>query len=441
MASGATRDHDKKCTRRNFIAGIGGLIGGSLALAGDTRPAAGGPASASEAENKTRGQKMDYPTDLKITRITEVDIVGQRPKMIGKNAVRGDHGQQSRERLIRLYTNQGHQGFGVGRPGEETLRALLGKNPFDFFDAAVGIRDAVGVKGIAGVEFALWDLIGRVLQRPVYELIAAAGEAAPAGTPVRAYDGSLYFADLLYPDKGIARIEEEAAESVRRGFRAIKAKVGRGHKWMESAEGFARDVAVLKATRKVIGPDALLLIDANNGYDRAGATRLLDAVGDLDIYWAEEMFPEHVQECLAFKAFLQERGWRTKLADGESLRTAEDFRPYLEAEAFDVVQADMRRAGFTEYKRLSHLAARHNAVCAPHNWGSQFGAFASVQLAGGIPNFLLVEVDPVVFDVYVADALKFEDGAFILPETVGLGVAIDETVYRRKYEGRQRVYE
>ncbi len=428
------REDPETPTRRAFIARMGALLGGSLAMhsAGARAPA---------GQEASVGRKIDYPTDLRITKITEVDIVGDRPKMIGKNAVRDDHGQRCREHLVRLYTNDGHHGFGVGRPKEDTLRALVGKNPFDFFEPAVGIRDAAGTSGVKEVEFALWDLIGRVLEKPVYQLIADPGSAAAPGTPVRAYDGSLYFADILYPEKGVARIEEEAAESVRLGFRAIKAKIGRGNKWMDPEEGFARDVAVLKAVRRVIGRDALLLIDANNGYDRAGAMRLLDAVGDVDIYFAEEMFPEDVPECLEFKRFMRERGWRTKLADGEGLRTAEDFRPYLETEAFDVVQGDMRRFGFTEYKRLSRLAAEHNAVCAPHNWGSQFGAFAGVQLAGGIPNFLFVEVDPVVFDVYVMDALQFKDGAFLLPDAPGLGVQLDEAVYQQKYEPKQSVYE
>ncbi len=168
---------DRRVRRRSFIARMGALIGGSLAMC---------RSGVSALTEVPEDRRMDFPTDLNITRVTDVTIVGDRPKMIGKNAVRGDHGQQGRERLVRLYTDDSHTGFGVGRPEEETLQALVGKNPLDFFDPAVGVRDAAGVTGIKGVEFALWDLIARVLGKPICELIAGPGSAGEPGTRVPA---------------------------------------------------------------------------------------------------------------------------------------------------------------------------------------------------------------------------------------------------------------
>jgi len=76
------------------------------------------------------------PADLKITRIVSFDLHTRRAKFVGKNAVRGDHGQHSRDRMARLYTNMGVEGVGRCWKPEEALAPLLGKNPFEEFDLA-----------------------------------------------------------------------------------------------------------------------------------------------------------------------------------------------------------------------------------------------------------------------------------------------------------------
>jgi L-alanine-DL-glutamate epimerase-like enolase superfamily enzyme len=378
--------------------------------------------------------EFDYPTDLQITKITHVRVIGTSPKMIGRNSQRDIHGETSHEQLIRVFTNHGYEGFGVTAKRIEELEKtdiprVLGRNPCDLFDPERGIT-------VKGLEHALWDLIGKVTGQPVYELLGGSHRET-----VEAYDGTLYFCDILYPDRGLQRIEEEAAESVAKGHRAIKMKVGRGKKWMEKEEGFRRDVEAVKAVRRIVGDDVKLLIDANNGYDCDGAMQLMGEIGHLNIYWAEEMFPETLEDYHTFTTFIREHGWKTLVTDGEGLGSAEPFVPYFEAGVLDAAQPNINRTGLTEYKVLSALAAKHRAYCAPHSWGSQFGLFVSLHLGKAIPNFLSAEVTAYEFDVYIPAGLTFHEGTYTVSDMPGFGVILNERVYNERYKKDEVVYE
>ena len=100
---------------------------------------------------------------------------------------------------------------------------------------------------------------------------------------------------------------------------------------MERKAGDERDVDVLKTIRAHAGPDIVLGVDANNGYDLAGTKRLLDELPDFNFAFVEEMFDEKVDECLALKAFIREHGWKTLVADGETQSELDAFKPFIES--------------------------------------------------------------------------------------------------------------
>jgi len=105
-----------------------------------------------------------FPKDLKITRIVSFDLRTRRKKYVGKNSRRGDHGQGSRDRMARLYTNVGVEGVGRCWKPKEALAPLLGTNPFKDFDLAS--RKTPGPLGSRTM--VLWDLAGKLLKQPVY---------------------------------------------------------------------------------------------------------------------------------------------------------------------------------------------------------------------------------------------------------------------------------
>ena len=177
----------------------------------------------------------------------------------------------------------------------------------------------------------LWDLVARMNDKPVCELLGAPPASGPRKVPV--YDGSVYFADLLpqFADAWEDQFKREIDTGLATGHRMFKIKIGRGFKWMPRAEGDARDVAVVRLIRGHAGKDVLLGVDANNGYDLEGAKRFMDHAGDVRLAFTEEMFPEVVGQCLALKAYFRERNWDTLLADGETQGELEVFKPFIAA--------------------------------------------------------------------------------------------------------------
>lgn len=365
-----------------------------------------------------------FPPDLKITRIVSFDLHTRRPKFVGKNAVRGDHGQTSRDRMARLYTNVGVEAIGRCWKPKEALAPLLDKNPFQEFDLAS--RKMPGPLGARTM--VLWDLAGKVLKRPVYELL---GGTNTGKVPV--YDGSIYMSDLMpqYAARWQDRFREEIDMGMQAGHRAFKIKIGRGKKWMDRDAGDARDVEVVQTIRKHVGDEVHLGVDANNGYDLARAKRFLERAGDLRLDFIEEPFPEKVSPYLELKQFIAERGWKTMLADGEGQDDVEAYRPFVDAKALDMLQGDMYGLGIEGILAEAAMAEPQGILVAPHNWSSLLSLFMQVHIGLVVPNFYRAEVDPVESDVLIYDGYQIKDGGCLVPDTPGFGLAIDESKFGR----------
>ena len=363
--------------------------------------------------------------DIKITRIVHCRIPTRRSKLAGKNSRGGVHGDSSGDNLIRLFTNTGEQGFGHGRIQRKQAESLIGKNPFDFVDQkAKRVSEPFGTDTMS-----LWDLAGKILGKSVHAMLGGNGTSK-----VPVYDGSIYFADLLpdYASKWQDRFREEIDMGLKAGHTAFKVKVGRGAKWMERTAGDRRDIAVLRTIRKHAGPDVLIGIDANNGYDLAGTKRLFGEIGKMDIAFAEEMFPEIVDDCLAFKSFLRESKLNTLVADGESHKEAATFKPFVKARAIEILQGDMKRFGFEGILEESAMAAEQNLLIAPHNWGSLLGYYMQLQVGRAIPNFYRAEHDPLSTPILIADGYSRKNGLATVPNTPGCGLRIDEKAFAKE---------
>lgn len=371
----------------------------------------------------------EAPSDTKITRVVGFNLTSRRNKLAGKNARLDVHGDRGHDRMLRIYTNAGVEGLGNCAAGKEAAAKLLGKNPLDFFQSDE--RRATGPLG-AGT-MPLWDLAGKLLKKPVYQLISREGQDR-----VPTYDGSIYFADLLpqYSDRWADRFREEIDIGLELGHRGFKIKVGRGFKWMPRREGDRRDVEVVKLIRKHAGPDVLLGIDANNGYELAGAQRLLDELGEEKLAFAEELFPETVEECLALKTFIRKRGWRTLVADGETQHELDAYAPFMESQAIDVFQADMNHFGIDGILAEAAMAKSHGGRIAPHNWGSLVGFYMELHIGRAVRNFYRAEHDPLGSDAIVADGYRIEDGLARVPDAPGFGLAINEAAFARQAEIR-----
>ncbi|MHC4681414.1 MAG: enolase C-terminal domain-like protein, partial [Planctomycetota bacterium] len=353
------------------------------------------------------------PNDVKITRIVGFDLISERPKLVGKNSRRDVHGQRATDRMVRLYTSAGIEGIGNCRASQAAVAQLLGKNPFDFYEPAQ--RKVTGPLG-AGT-MPVWDSIGKILNKPAHQLLGGAGtERVPV------YDGSIYFSDLLpeYAERRLDRFKEEIDMGLALGHRAFKVKIGRGAKWMPPEEGYARDVDVLKTIRRHAGPEIVIGVDANNGYDPAGTERLLQDLPDYNFAFMEEMFPEEVQKCLALKR------WKTLVADGETQGNLDAYKPFIEARAIDIFQGDMNRFGFEGILTEAAWCKARGLQVAPHNWGSLVGFYMQLHVGRAITNLYRAEHDPLSNNILIAEGCQIRDGYATIPDSPGFGLKINE---------------
>lgn len=390
-----------RITRRSFLATT---LGGSLA----TRFA----------------WAKDLPKDVRITRIVGFDLISKRSKLAGKNARKDVHGDTGRDRMVRIYTSAGVEGLGCSRVSQRRLGLLLGKDPLSFLKSSTPRMDSP----VGSHTMALWDLAGKILNKPVYELLGGNG---PRRVPV--YDGSIYFMDLLpqYAATWKDRLRREIDMGLEIGHRAFKVKIGRGNKWMPAEEGYARDLDVLTTIRAHAGKDITIGVDANDGYDLERTKRLLSDLPSYDIAFVEEMFPERVLQYRELKRFIQARKLKTLIADGENWGKASQCKPFVKAKVVDVLQADMRRLGFEGILEEASLGRPHGCRVAPHNWGSLIGYTMQLHVGRAIDNFYMAEHDPLFTDVILSDGYAVKDGKATLPDAPGMGLKINEKAFAR----------
>jgi L-alanine-DL-glutamate epimerase-like enolase superfamily enzyme len=146
------------------------------------------------------------------------------------------------------------------------------------------------------------------------------------------------------------------------------------------------------------------------------------------------MFPEVVEQDLRLKDYLRKKGWKTRIADGESASEISHFDSFVQSEAIDVLQPDMRAFGMTlQWAMSRRIATKPGIQLAPHNWGSFLGLYMQLQLARGIPNFFAAEQDRSESDLFDTSAFHFKEGKMRVPDLPGAGLILREEVFNRKY--------
>lgn len=309
---------------------------------------------------------------------------------------------------------------------EYALKPLVvGKDPIDvevLWDIMYNQTKDYGQKGavigaISSVDIALWDIIGKLHGLPVYKVLGGAHR-----TQVRAYATGFYRrGDEV--DLRRAWIEE-AQEHLAAGFRGIKLKIGLGVK---------NDVRNVAAVREAIGPEPLIMVDANHGYNLADARKLLQALAPYDITWFEEpIAPEDIE---GYKELKQ--GSPIPLACGENEFTRIGFKNWLAARAVDIIQPNTCQAGgFTECRRISAMASAWGVSYNPHVWGTAIGLAAALHMLATLPPnpLSIYPSEPMLeFDrsshpfrnELVAQPIVAHDGLVSVPQGPGLGIEVN----------------
>jgi D-galactarolactone cycloisomerase len=388
----------------------------------------------------------------RITKLTLTPIDGRFHKFVTMNSYDTEpKGHSYTNTLIRVFTDQGVEGVGVmeyALPNAaflQALRALVGVDVHDVYrmeNGRVTGRAPAFERLLLQYPFldsALFDLLGKLEKEPAWQLIGSS-----VRDTVDLYDGTLYFSDIWFADRGTRAVVEEAEEAAKKGYTAVKLKTGRGWKWMDKEAGLRRDIEVTKAVRASVGRGVKIMVDANNGYQRdtEDTWRFLEATAADDVFFMEEPYPENVESYTRLRERIAAAGMKTLIADGENLTQVEPFRPYVQPKRIiDVLQMDIRRGGFLGNLELARLGAPTGAVTVPHNWGSRIGFLMALHFAKVVPNVIAAEDDRSTCDAIIEDGYQYAKGQYSVSSASGLGIRVDEAVYARKYAAKAQTVE
>lgn len=300
----------------------------------------------------------------------------------------------------------------VGRPSGDIRGALT-----DCFGAFGQQRPGLEVySAFAGVELALWDILGKRLDVPIYQLL---GGACHDTIPVYA---NLYSPKIQMPD----RFAEMAAQQVAAGHKVIKLYP------FKSDVRIKDGVAALSAVREAVGPDIGLAIDL---WRHASPTRTIEiarAVERFDLLWLEDPFAP--SDAVSYRYVRDAIG--TQLVTGETLPSRREFQDLFAKRAVDIVNPDICQTGLLEFQAIAATAETHFVSVSPHNSNSMaLGTAAAVHAALGIPNLDLTEYFPLfetAMDGLCTGRMPVRNGEVDRPRTAGHGIEFD-TKAMQKY--------
>lgn len=283
---------------------------------------------------------------------------------------------------------------------------------------------------LSGLETACWDIVGKSVGKPVYELLGGrVHDRLRSYTYIYPRQGE---DDSVYRDPDLAA--ERALEYVELGFTALKFDpagaytVYDGHQ--PSLADLDRSEKFVKTLRKAVGNRADLLFGTHGQFTTSGAIRLAKRIESSDPLWFEEPTPPENAREMARVA----RQTSIPVATGERLTTKYEFARVLEEQAASILQMALGRVGgLLEAKKIAGMAETYYAQIAPHLYCGPVEGAANVQLATCTPNFLILE-SIETWGGFHAEILKspmrWEDGYVIPPTEPGIGVELDETVAR-----------
>jgi len=352
--------------------------------------------------------------------------------------------------FVKLTTDTGISGIGecyCATFGPRAMTAMIedsfgryveGMDPFRLEDlwrrvygSGYTLRPDVSLMGVlSGLEIALWDIIGKALGKPVYDLLGG-----------RVHD-KLRSYTYIYPDLArdqddsiywnAERSAERAAHYVKQGFTAIKFDPAAPYSAFDprqpSLESIELCVKFCKLIREAVGSKADLLFGTHGQFTTAGAIRFAKKIEPFDPLWFEEPVPPEKPEEMALVA----RATSIPVATGERLTTKYEFARVLECRAASILQMALGRVGgIMEAKKIAAMAETSYAQIAPHLYAGPVEGAANIHFAASLPNFLILESIEQWGGFHtriLKKPIRWENGYVIPPSEPGLGIELDEAV-------------
>ncbi len=354
--------------------------------------------------------------------------------------------------FLKLTTDEGLTGVGEAtleynaRTGagmlDEAREFILNRDPFHIESFLQDIQYRTFWQGpalyavMSGIEQAMWDIVGKALNQPVYNLLGG-----PCRTRLRAYTHMGLRPGDDRP--AAAQFVDQARELVAEGWTALKwVPVPPVHMTMSAAD-MRHAVEVVGAVRDAVGPDVDLLLELHGRLNPTTALQFAREMAPFKPLFFEEPIPPYNLDAMAY---VREHS-PIPLATGERIYTKFGWRDALAKRVADIIQPDLGKCGgLLEMKKIAAMAEAEYVMVAPHNPLGPIGSVATLHLAACIPNFQIQEMVretgaravPWRTDlIYGVTVNRPRDGYLALPPGPGLGVDLDERVaeahpYRRK---------
>lgn len=375
--------------------------------------------------------RLSNANGMEITRVESIPLTYSLGKERGYGSARGTVDQRT-STIIRIETDGGNIGWGEAFGPPQTMAMLIdevladmivGMNPYEVgslcernytqlyhFGSSGLIQSAV-----SGVDIALWDVIGKIVDQPVYNLLGGAKRMSV-----------IPYASTMYITQWEQDPETPIHNAVEEGFTAAKIKIGRG---------IEDDIERVQTAREILGDDGTLMVDCNGNYRPDQAIRVTETLAPYDIHWIEEPVPpEDVDGSIEVKSHTH-----IPIAGGEAAYARFGFQELFENRAIDIAQPDVCKCGgLSEARLIAQMATTANITVSPHCWTGAIGLAASLQYAAILPTYphSTNVPEPLLFEFDRANnALREEiltepfdptGGSLEIPDGPGLGITVDE---------------
>jgi galactonate dehydratase len=335
--------------------------------------------------------------------------------------------------FVKVETDEGIHGWGeasvegkektVAEAIHELERQLIGRDPFqiellwqEMYRNAFWVGGPILTSAISGIEQALWDIKGKALGAPVYELLGG-----KMRDRLRVYANG-WSGGCSTPKQFAAA----AVKTVEQGFGALKWDPFGGASLFIEREQEDIAIAIVREVRNAVGPAVELLVEVHARLSPANAIRIAHRLEEFRPFWYEEPVPSENVDAMAIVA----RATDIPIATGEHLFTKWGFKDLLEKQAAAVIQPDIcHDGGILETRKIAAMAEVYYVGLAPHNPNGPLSTAACIHVDASSPNFLIQEY--VISDEEIRAAIQKEplpivDGFLEIPNRPGLGVDLDE---------------
>ena len=313
------------------------------------------------------------------------------------------------------------------------------------YGAGYTMRPDVTVMGVlSGLEMACWDIVGKSVDKPVYELLGGLVQ-----TRLRSYTYLYPQTGDVYPDPSKPNVyndpdiaAEAAVQMVEKGYTAVKCDpagpytIFDGHQ--PTLDDLERSELFMKRLREAIGTRADILFGTHGQFTVSGAKRMAKRLEPYEPLWFEEPIPPENPADMAEVA----RFTSVPVSTGERLCTKHEFARVLELGAVSILQMDLGRVGgLLEAKKIAAMAETRSAQIAPHLYCGPIVAAANIHISACSPNFLILETIDSFEGPYMSPVkgnIKWEDGYVIPPTAPGLGLELDDAFIKHNpYQGSE----